>query len=374
MKRLCLVTVVLLLFVPSIAHAGFGDTWAFGPWRSGERLVDPDADRLPMWDDSAGVMAWIDSSTPLDPLYATTIELGHATDTTLARASAGDVNIEGNIIYRAGGTDVPVTDGGSGAGTFTDGGVLLGSGTGPFTAMAVLGDGAIIVGDGTTDPVAMTLFTSSTANGQTIGLTNDGNIEFNEASENWQWIFTANQVQWGSDSGVDTVDANSMNLSSVGDLTASTVLESADVIYPLKCVTKTISANDDASADDFQFDDDAANSTAQNVDMGAILPAFAEIVSVQVRCFETVSAGTFQVTLGTASAGAELLAQATLDAANEIDGTATGVSPKLEAANAAKNVWIQGDPSGDWTAVGDGRWAVFVTYIDYGAVHTQNNP
>ena len=47
----------------------------------------------------------------------TGIELWHATDTTLARASAGDVNIEGNIIYRAWGTDVPVADGGTGAST-----------------------------------------------------------------------------------------------------------------------------------------------------------------------------------------------------------------------------------------------------------------
>jgi hypothetical protein len=82
------------------------------------------------------------------------LELGHASDTTLARASSGDVNIEGNIIYRAGGTDVPVTDGGTGASTLTDGGVLLGSGTGAITAMAVLADGEMIVGDGTTDPVA----------------------------------------------------------------------------------------------------------------------------------------------------------------------------------------------------------------------------
>ena len=43
------------------------------------------------------------------------IELGHASDTTLARASSGDLNVEGNLIYRAGGTDVPVADGGTGA-------------------------------------------------------------------------------------------------------------------------------------------------------------------------------------------------------------------------------------------------------------------
>lgn len=44
-----------------------------------------------------------------------TIELGAAADTTLARSSAGNMSIEGNIVYRAGGTDVPVTDGGTGA-------------------------------------------------------------------------------------------------------------------------------------------------------------------------------------------------------------------------------------------------------------------
>jgi len=47
-----------------------------------------------------------------------------------------------------------VPNGGTGASTLTDGGVLLGSGTGAVTPMAVLTDGQIIVGDGTTDPVA----------------------------------------------------------------------------------------------------------------------------------------------------------------------------------------------------------------------------
>ncbi len=84
----------------------------------------------------------------------TAVNIGAATDTTVSRASAGDINVEGNIVYRAGGTDVPVADGGTGASTLTDGGVLLGSGTGAITAMSVLGDGELIVGDGSTDPVA----------------------------------------------------------------------------------------------------------------------------------------------------------------------------------------------------------------------------
>ena len=81
----------------------------------------------------------------------TTIELGHASDTTLARSSAGVVTIEGEEV-RTG--TVGVTKGGTGATSLTDGGVLLGSGTGAVTAMAVLADGEMIVGDGTTDPVA----------------------------------------------------------------------------------------------------------------------------------------------------------------------------------------------------------------------------
>ena len=79
------------------------------------------------------------------------IELGHASDTTLARSSAGVVTIEGEEV-RTG--TVGVTKGGTGATSLTDGGVLLGSGTGAVTAMAVLADGEMIVGDGTTDPVA----------------------------------------------------------------------------------------------------------------------------------------------------------------------------------------------------------------------------
>ena len=89
-----------------------------------------------------------------DSPQLTAIELGHATDTTIARASAGTVTIEGNEIYRAGGTDVPVADGGTGRSTLTDGGILIGKGTDAINQMAVLADGEMVVGDGTTDPVA----------------------------------------------------------------------------------------------------------------------------------------------------------------------------------------------------------------------------
>ena len=52
------------------------------------------------------------------------------------------------------GTDLAVINGGTGVGTLTNGGVLLGSGTGAITAMAVLADSAMIVSNGSADPVA----------------------------------------------------------------------------------------------------------------------------------------------------------------------------------------------------------------------------
>jgi hypothetical protein len=62
-----------------------------------------------------------------------------------------------------------VSEGGTGAATLTDGGVLLGSGTGAITAMAVLADGEFIVGDGTTDPVAESGNTARTSLGLGTG-------------------------------------------------------------------------------------------------------------------------------------------------------------------------------------------------------------
>lgn len=118
-----------------------------------------------------------DVQTSDSPQFAG-VNVGHASDTTLTRASAGDINVEGNLVYRAGGTDVPVADGGTGASTLTDGGVLLGSGTSAITAMAVLSDGEMIVGDGSGDPVAESGATLRTSIGVGLG----DNVQFSAIS------------------------------------------------------------------------------------------------------------------------------------------------------------------------------------------------
>ena len=78
--------------------------------------------------------------TAIDKLPALT-----ANNVVIVNASGTAMTVEGSLA---------VSRGGTGAATLTDGGVLLGSGTGAFTAMAVLADGEMIVGDGTTAPVA----------------------------------------------------------------------------------------------------------------------------------------------------------------------------------------------------------------------------
>jgi hypothetical protein len=78
-----------------------------------------------------------------------------------------DVTKAGNYIYRAGGTDVPVADGGTGASSLTDHSVLVGSDTAAITALAVGTDGQVLLGSSAADPVFATL----TSTGSTITFT-----------------------------------------------------------------------------------------------------------------------------------------------------------------------------------------------------------
>ena len=100
-------------------------------------------------------------TTAGDILYAssanTPARLAKSTTSTHYLTNQGTSNVPawGQVNMGNGVTGtLPVGNGGTGATTLTDGGILIGNGSGAFVAMAVLADGEMVVGDGTTDPVA----------------------------------------------------------------------------------------------------------------------------------------------------------------------------------------------------------------------------
>ena len=100
-----------------------------------------------------------------------TLEVGGTTDATISRAGAGDIAVEGNVVYRAGGTDVPVTDGGTGRSTGGTAYCLVATGTTATGAQQTLGSGAttdILVGGGAS---ALPVWTTATGSGAPVRAT-----------------------------------------------------------------------------------------------------------------------------------------------------------------------------------------------------------
>ena len=146
--------------------------------------------------------------------------IGNTTGNTLAKAAltAGTgisvTNGSGTITIANTGavlpitltTDVtgtlPVANGGTGATTLTDGGILIGNGTGAIVALGVATNGQIPIGDGATDPVLATL-----TEGEAIDITNGAGS-----------ITVACEDATSSNKGVATFNTNGMLVTS-GDVT-----------------------------------------------------------------------------------------------------------------------------------------------------------
>ena len=129
---------------------GIAATGTHGPFSI--RNADPCLD---FWDNTVGDDDW-DICAGGDE-FTIRQQVGDSTWTDrFVFNSDGDISSANTIAGDWDNTANPwsVDEGGTGVATFTDGGVLLGSGTGAVTAMPVLTDGQMIVGDGTTDPVA----------------------------------------------------------------------------------------------------------------------------------------------------------------------------------------------------------------------------
>ncbi|MBQ09323.1 MAG: hypothetical protein CMD96_05995 [Gammaproteobacteria bacterium] len=141
-----------------------------------------------------GYMIWLQFDDALTLTHhATDLQLPDATNITTATGDVACLYEYASADWRlisysradAASGVLSVANGGTGASTLTDGGLLLGSGTGAITALAVLADSEMIVGDGTTDPVAESGATLRTSIGVGTGDSPQfTGVELSDASAN----------------------------------------------------------------------------------------------------------------------------------------------------------------------------------------------
>ncbi len=175
-----------------------------------------------------------------------------------------------------------------------------------------------------------------------------------------------------------TTSFSDKDLTQIGDISVADIImdANAEIMVAYRTIIKTINADSDDGNTDFACDDTAANQSEQVINLGAIIPAYAEIVSIQVRCYESVTGGNaMAIDVGTSSGGAEIIATANIDTATDISATAAAAGPEVIATNGARSVYVNMTPDANWnTPLNEGKWAVMVTYLDYGAVYTQDSP
>ena len=164
--------------------------------------------------------------------------------------------------------DLSVANGGTGVSTFTDGGVLLGSGAADITVTAVLGDGEILVGDGAGDPAIESGATARTS----LGLGTSSAVEFGalvvdsiDTGQGVTEVFAMNQAVTNSSSpafvAIDltddlSVDDGGTGASSLDDVVGTTneieVTAGADTVIGGDV---TIGLTDDVTVDGITLND-----------------------------------------------------------------------------------------------------------------------
>lgn len=154
-----------------------------------------------------------------------------------------------------------VARGGTGATTFTDGGILLGSGTGAITALGVATNGQIPIGDGTTDPVLATITGGTnltTVNGAgSITLNVDDAFLVNNANDTTSGILTVGGIDLGSLGNRIDLDAdNDTSIRSSSDDNIVFELFGADRIL---WTTSALTFNDTGLSMDFIVEGDTVS-------------------------------------------------------------------------------------------------------------------
>lgn len=116
----------------------------------------------------------------------------------------------------------------------------------------------------------------------------------------------------------------------------------------------------------------AANHTEQVVQLGggAVIPAKSRVIDVIVYCVDGLNGAiTATVDVGSSSGGTEYIAAGNCDDTAEIVGLTAGAGPIATSLSAtAASVYFAVDPDANWSTHTNGKWEIFVTYLDYSDV------
>tara|TARA_Y100000310_G_scaffold87396_3_gene84219 strand:- start:1842 stop:2840 length:999 start_codon:yes stop_codon:yes gene_type:complete len=195
-------------------------------------------------------------------------------------------------------TPVSVANGGTGATTLTDGGVLLGSAA-AITAMSVLADGEMVVGDGTTDPVAESGATLRTS----IGVGTGDNVTF------------TNLTLTGTASVDDTFTSQG-----ISDTANQNVVALSDAVA---AVTGALTVTGSASVDTFTSAGIDDNSTLEALD----IDASGFVTMPQQSAFLALALGAQNDVTGNTTAYTMIFSTERFDKNSDFDGTSTFTAP-----------------------------------------------
>ncbi|MCR4330251.1 MAG: hypothetical protein NUV65_06945 [Candidatus Roizmanbacteria bacterium] len=144
-----------------------------------------------------------------------------------------------------------------------------------------------------------------------------------------------------------------------------------DIIRPqyIKTVEYTVGVGGSTEVD-YTFDNTQNNMTIQGIQLGgtAIIPANSIPTAIIIKCTEDLSTGaaTGQVSMGTASGGAQFRALITCDDAGEYSRgvVAATFSDSLMATD--YSVYFNVTPNTNWddASMTTGKWKIWITYVD----------
>ena len=227
---------------------------------------------------------------------------------------------------------LPVGNGGTGATSLTDGGVLLGSGTGAITATAVLTNGQLLIGDNSGDPTVATL--TGTSNQVTV--TNGGGSIT---------LSTPQDLDTSADVTFDSVILDDLTATRLVATNGSKKLVSSDLNNWVAGTSNQISVADDS-------DGTITLSTPQNIHTGAT-PTFASLTTSGNVSGSAASTGSFGhlVIAKDAHIGEDLLADGDVVAYNSSDmrlknnlQVIGGALDKIDGINGYEFDWNEQSP------------------------------